>query len=55
VLDGYVIAVEADLTARAGDRAKAADLFRDAARRAPSDIERRALLARADETGGYEI
>lgn len=46
---GYAIAVEADLTARAGDRAKAADLFREAARRAPSDVERRALLTRADE------
>jgi RNA polymerase sigma-70 factor (ECF subfamily) len=48
LLDGYMIAVEADLTARAGDRAKAADLFREAARRAPSDVERRALLTRAD-------
>ncbi|GAA1423398.1 RNA polymerase sigma factor [Catellatospora coxensis] len=50
-LDGYplAIAAEADLTARAGDRARAADLFRAAAAHAHSDVERRALLDRADE------
>jgi RNA polymerase sigma-70 factor (ECF subfamily) len=50
-LDAYptAIAVEADLTARTGDRVKAAALFREAARKAPSEVERRALLTRADE------
>jgi RNA polymerase sigma-70 factor (ECF subfamily) len=50
-LDNYpaTIAVEADLTARAGDRERAADLFRQAAEAAHSDVERRALLARAAE------
>jgi len=50
-LDNYpaAIAVEADLTARAGDRAGAAELFRRAAAAAPSDVERRALLARAEQ------
>jgi RNA polymerase sigma-70 factor, ECF subfamily len=50
-LDGYptAIAVEADLTARAGDRTRAATLFRTAAENAPSEVERRALLARAAE------
>jgi RNA polymerase sigma-70 factor, ECF subfamily len=50
-LSGYpaVIAVEADLTAMAGDRERAADLFRAAAAAAPSEVERRALMARADE------
>jgi RNA polymerase sigma-70 factor (ECF subfamily) len=50
-LDDYAaaIAVEADLTARAGDRVAAAELFRRAAAAAPSDAERRALRARADE------
>jgi len=47
--DGYVLAVEADLTARSGDRGLAADLFRRAAEHAPSEVERRALLARAAE------
>jgi RNA polymerase sigma-70 factor (ECF subfamily) len=47
--DGYALAVEADLTARAGDRVRAAALFREAARQAPSEVERRALLTRADE------
>ncbi|MEV4513297.1 DUF6596 domain-containing protein [Dactylosporangium sp. NPDC049525] len=48
-LDGYphVLAVEADLTARLGDRDRAAELFRLAAAAAFSDDERRALLARA--------
>jgi len=50
-LDNYpaTIAVEADLTARAGDRARAVGLFRRAAEAAPSAVERRALLARAAE------
>ena len=53
-LDAYpaAIAAEADLTARAGDRVRAAELFRAAAAAAPSEVERRALLARAEETGG---
>ncbi|WP_327003315.1 RNA polymerase subunit sigma-24 [Dactylosporangium sp. NBC_01737] len=48
-LDGYphALAVEADLTARLGDRDRAAELFRRAAAAAFSDDERRALLARA--------
>ncbi|MEU8074284.1 sigma-70 family RNA polymerase sigma factor [Catellatospora citrea] len=50
-LDDYplAIAAEADLTARAGDRVRAAALFRAAAAGAHSDSERRALLDRADE------
>ncbi|GAA2648636.1 RNA polymerase sigma factor [Paractinoplanes durhamensis] len=50
-LAGYpaAIAVEADLTAKAGDRPRAAGLFRAAAAAAPSEVERRALLARAAE------
>ncbi|BCJ44082.1 RNA polymerase subunit sigma-24 [Actinoplanes ianthinogenes] len=40
------LAAEADLTARAGDRAAAAELFRRAAAAATSDAERRALLKR---------
>ncbi|WP_144119609.1 RNA polymerase sigma factor [Catellatospora sichuanensis] len=50
-LDDYplAIAAEADLTARAGDRVRAAALFRAAAARTHSDSERRALLDRADE------
>ncbi|MGA4994977.1 RNA polymerase sigma factor [Nonomuraea bangladeshensis] len=50
-LDGYplALAAEADLTARAGDRARAAGLFREAAARTHSEAERRALLTRADE------
>ncbi|MER7369603.1 RNA polymerase sigma factor [Nonomuraea wenchangensis] len=50
-LDGYplALAAEADLTARAGDRTRAAGLFREAAARTHSEAERRALLARADE------
>jgi RNA polymerase sigma-70 factor (ECF subfamily) len=53
-LDDYpaAIAVEADLTARSGDRRRAAELFRAAAAAAPSEVERRALLARAAETDG---
>lgn len=50
-LDGYfpAVAAEADLTARAGDRVRAAALFREAAATAP-EPERRALLHRAIET-----
>jgi RNA polymerase sigma-70 factor, ECF subfamily len=50
-LDNYpaAIAVEADLTARSGDPLRAASLFRRAAAEAPSEVERRALLARAEE------
>jgi RNA polymerase sigma-70 factor, ECF subfamily len=53
-LDGYPLAVaaEADLTARAGDRDRAADLFRQAADRAHFEPERQALLDRADELFG---
>lgn len=46
--ESYVLAVEADLTARAGDPTRAADLFRRAAADAPSEVERQALLARAE-------
>ncbi|SDM40421.1 RNA polymerase sigma factor [Allokutzneria albata] len=51
VLEDYplAIAAEADLRARAGDRDRAAALFREAAERTHSGAERRALLARADE------
>jgi RNA polymerase sigma-70 factor (ECF subfamily) len=49
VPDSYLLAVEADLTARAGSPNRAADLFRRAASHAPSEVERQALLARADE------
>ena len=42
-------AVEAELTARDGDPAQAADLFRRAAAMASSEPERRALRARIDE------
>jgi RNA polymerase sigma-70 factor (ECF subfamily) len=48
-LDSYTTAVEADLTARAGDRGRAVTLFRSAAATAPSEVERQALLARAEE------
>jgi RNA polymerase sigma-70 factor (ECF subfamily) len=50
-LDGYPLAVaaEAELSARAGDRRRAADLFRQAAARTENESERRALLGRADE------
>ncbi|WP_433224110.1 RNA polymerase sigma factor [Dactylosporangium sp. CS-047395] len=49
-LDGYphAIAAEAEFTARAGDHARAAALFRDAAALAHSPAERAALLERAD-------
>jgi RNA polymerase sigma-70 factor (ECF subfamily) len=47
--DSYVLAVEADLTALSGDRGRAAELFRRAASSAPSEVERQALLTRADE------
>jgi RNA polymerase sigma-70 factor (ECF subfamily) len=47
--DAYVLAVEADLTARSGDRGRAAELFRRAAEAAPSEVEREALLERAAE------
>jgi RNA polymerase sigma-70 factor (ECF subfamily) len=42
-------AVEAELTARTGNRIRAADLFRTAAAMAGSESERRALRARIDE------
>jgi RNA polymerase sigma-70 factor (ECF subfamily) len=50
-LDGYLpaAAAEAELTARAGDRGRAAELFLDAADLAHSEPERRALLERARE------
>ncbi len=50
-LDDYplAIAAEADLTAKLGEHARAAELFRDAAACAPGDSERRALLKRAAE------
>lgn len=50
-LDGYpyATAAEADLTARAGDTARAVTLFEQAAAAALSESERRALLARAEE------
>ena len=55
-LDGYpyAVAAEADLTARAGDTARAITLFERAAATAPSDPERRALLARAEELSRAE-
>ena len=48
-LDGYLpaVAAEAELTARSGDRVRAASLFRTAAEMAGSEPERRALLDRA--------
>ncbi|HEY7271121.1 MAG TPA: RNA polymerase subunit sigma-24, partial [Actinoplanes sp.] len=50
-LDGYLpaTAAEAELTARAGDPGRAAELFLDAADLARSEPERRALLRRARE------
>ena len=50
-LDDYppAYAVEAELTARDGDRIRAADLFRTAAAMASSEAERRALRTRIDE------
>ncbi|MGH6657034.1 MAG: RNA polymerase sigma factor [Actinocrinis sp.] len=50
-LDDYplAIAVEADLTAKLGDRTRAAELFRQAAACVQGDAERRALLRRAEE------
>ena len=50
-LDGYAyaIAAEADLTAKAGDSTRAVALFEQAAAAVPSEPERRALLARAEE------
>ncbi|NRQ39520.1 sigma-70 family RNA polymerase sigma factor [Nonomuraea sp. NN258] len=53
-LDGHplAIAAEADLTARLGDHARAAALFRQAAEVAHSEQERRALLDRATEITG---
>ncbi|MCA2178133.1 RNA polymerase subunit sigma-24 [Nonomuraea glycinis] len=55
-LDGHplAIAAEADLTARGGDRDRAAALFRQAAAVARSEPERRALLDRADENARRE-
>ncbi|MBM2618247.1 sigma-70 family RNA polymerase sigma factor [Actinoplanes sp. LDG1-06] len=51
VLENYPMAkaVEADLTARAGDSERAAALFREAAAATPDGPERRALLSRADK------
>lgn len=48
-LDGYppAVAAEAELTARAGDRGRAASLFRTAAELAGTEPERRALRERA--------
>jgi RNA polymerase sigma-70 factor (ECF subfamily) len=53
-LDGYMpaVAAEAELTARAGDHNRAADLFLDAAALAHTELERRALLERAHEVLG---
>jgi RNA polymerase sigma-70 factor (ECF subfamily) len=50
-LDDYplAIAAEAELTARQGNRELAAALFRRAADLTTTDIERRALLERANE------
>ena len=50
-LAGYLpaVAAEAELTARAGDAGRAADLFLDAAGLAHTEPERRALLSRARE------
>jgi RNA polymerase sigma-70 factor (ECF subfamily) len=50
-LDGYpyAMAAEAELTAKAGDGDRAVTLFERAAAAAPSEPERRALLARAEE------
>jgi RNA polymerase sigma-70 factor (ECF subfamily) len=45
----YAIAVEADLTAKAGDSTRAVTLFEQAAAAVVADSERRALLARAEE------
>jgi RNA polymerase sigma-70 factor (ECF subfamily) len=55
-LDGHplALAAEADLTARGGDRDRAAALFRQAAAVAHSEPERRALLDRADENARQE-
>ncbi|GAA1657049.1 RNA polymerase sigma factor [Catellatospora bangladeshensis] len=47
--DPYAVATEADLTARGGDPARAAALFRAAAALANSEPERLALLERAAE------
>jgi RNA polymerase sigma-70 factor (ECF subfamily) len=54
-LDNYpaATAVEAGLVARAGDRTRAAELFRSAAAAASSEVERRALLARAAEVDRF--
>jgi RNA polymerase sigma-70 factor (ECF subfamily) len=56
VLDAYppAVAAEAELTARDGDRIRAADLFLDAAALANSEPERRALLERAHEVLGRD-
>jgi len=55
-LDGYpyAVAAEADLTARAGDSSRAVTLFEQAAAAAPTEPERRALLARAEELSREE-
>jgi RNA polymerase sigma-70 factor (ECF subfamily) len=54
---GYApaLAAEAELTARAGDPAAAAELFRRAAEVAGSDAERRALLKRLGSTGQFPV
>jgi RNA polymerase sigma factor (sigma-70 family) len=56
-LDGYpyAVAAEAELTARAGDTARAVTLFEQAAAAALSEPERRALLARAEELSGEDL
>ena len=48
--DCYLLAAEADLTARGGNGQRAAALFRRAAEHAPSEVERQALLERAGES-----
>ena len=50
----YAVAAEADLTARAGDTARAVTLFEQAAAAALTEPERRALLARAEELARNE-
>ena len=55
-LDGYplALAAEAELTARTGDRERAAVLFREAAAQTHSESERRALLDRVTEVSQGE-
>ena len=56
-LDNYphAIAAQADLTARHGDRGRAAELFRQAAAASHSGPQRRALLDRADREDAIGI